>query len=251
MSEITYTFFGKVLPERALIEISEVAHDVRASDDVPAGQLFVAVLKSQIVARYVAATDVGNIYTLRNTVDDALRKLLDAVGYANGWAYDIDIIQAVRSGDRQTWVFGIDIPALNGVCQGAGVTAHDIIVLFGTNEGWALRQALADAREAMKSPTDTGFFCYRAIESLKQGFAKRMALDPDKAWEAFRNAYGIAKDDIMLVKGFADASRHGNALEASVSDGDRAKVFTTAWKVINTYINGEKARAAETAAATS
>ena len=96
----------------------------------------------------------------------------------------------------------------------------------------------------MKSPNDTGFFCYRAIESLKQGFAGRMSLEPDKAWEAFRSAYDIDKNDIMLVKGFADAARHGNARDASISDSDRAKVFTTTWKVINKYIIGEKARRA-------
>ena len=245
MSDVTYTFFGKVLPERALIEIREVLFEVSGSDDVPEGQLYVAILKSQIIARYVAATAVGNVFSLRNMVDDAVRRLLDAVGYVNGWAYDIDIIEAVRSIDRQTWVFGIDIPALNGVAEKAGVAPQDVITMLNLPQGWAVRQAMADVREAMKSSTDTGLFCYRAIESLKQGFAERMSLDPDRTWEDFRNAYGIAKDDIMLVKGFADAARHGAALQTSISDADRASIFTTTWKIVNAFILVEKVRIAK------
>lgn len=247
MSEIVYQFFGTVLPERALIDMGEIQFAVLPSADVPAGKLFVAILRSQIVARYHSKSEVGNIFTLRNVVGSAVRTMLDAHGYTLGYAYDIDIVQAVRSSDRQTWVFGIDVPALNGVVNGAGISTLDILALLASGEGEPIRHALADAREAIKSPKDTGFFCYRAIESLKNGAAKRLSVDPQKptSWEAFRSAYGISKDDIMFVKGFADDVRHGNAMDAHpVADDKRAKIFVTTWKVINLYLSSEKARLA-------
>ena len=252
MSEIVYQFFGTVLPERALIDMGEIQFAIIASADVPTGKLFVAILRSQIVARYHSKSEVGNIFTLRNIVGSAVRTMLDAHGYTLGYAYDIDIVQAVRSSDRQTWVFGIDVPALNGVVNGAGISTLDILALLASGEGEPLRHALADAREAMKSPKDTGFFCYRAIESLKNGAAKRLSVDPQKpaSWEAFRSASGISKDDIMFVKGFADGVRHGNAMDAHpVSDDERAKIFVTTWTVINLYIGSEKARLASDATA--
>lgn len=50
---MVYIVTGRVTPERAVADISEVSFRVRTSGDVPDGELFVEVIKSQIAARYV------------------------------------------------------------------------------------------------------------------------------------------------------------------------------------------------------
>jgi hypothetical protein len=247
MDEYTYILAGRVIPERALLDISEVQLQVLASEDVPKGDLFIEVIKSQISVRFLASGEVRNIFTLRNIVEDAARMLLDVTGYFAGYGYDAEIVQAVRSNTSEKYVFGIDVPALAAVCEKAGIAINDIFAVLSKPDGYYLRRALADVREAIKSPKDTGFFCYRAIESLKNCCAVRngTSAEKDDAWELFRKTYSITKQQIMDIKAFADPVRHGNYVQAKpMSDKDRAGIFNSAWEIINKFILNEKASAA-------
>lgn len=238
----TYIFTGRVIPERALLDISEVPLKVLASEDVPEGDLFIEVIKSQISIRFMASGEVGNVFTLRNIIEDAARMLLDTAGYFAGYGYDMEIVQMLRSDSAEKYVFGIDVPALAGICEKAGLTVNDIFAALSKSDGYYLRHALADVREAIKSPKDTGFFCYRAIESLKNCcVARDRVTGEDAAWELFRNSLSISKQEIMEIKSFADPVRHGNYLQAKpMTDTDRADVFTKTWDIINKYILKDK-----------
>ena len=242
METNTHIFSGRVVPERALLDTSEFSFKVPAQGDVPEGELFLQIIKSQVSARFVCQGSVTNIFTLRNIVDDAARTILDAVGYHRGYGYDLEIVQMIRPDSSEKQVFGIDVPAVAKSCDEAGITLHHIMVALGASDGAYLRHALSDLREAIKSPKDTGFFCYRAVESLKNCVAARNGGSPDKAaeWEMFRSAYAIDKDQILDIKAFADPVRHGNvAHKWQVTDGDRSRLFTTAWRIVNQFILAE------------
>ncbi len=225
MNEHVYILAGRVLPERALVSVGEVKFGVVQSADVPEGQLYVQIVLSQISARYLGSGEVKNLFTLRNIVEDAVRLLLDVAGYYYGHGYDAEIVQMARPFSSDIYVFGIDVPALKGSVEKSGITVQDVFKPLTKSDGDYLRGALADVREAIKSPRDTGFFCYRAIESLKNCCAARNGLVPDSdgAWELFRNTYSIKRDEIMRIKHFADAPRHGSyARVVPMSDDDRA-----------------------------
>lgn len=242
MNEYTYILVGRVIPERALLDISEVNLKVVESEDVPEGNLFIEILRSQISVRFMASSEVRNIFTLRNIVEDAARMMVDVAGYSAGHGYDVDIVQLIHPNISDKYVFGINVPALAGICETSGVTVNDIFSALAKADGHYFRRALADAREAIKSPNDTGFFCYRAIESLKNCCATRcLALsDKDDAWELFRRTYSIQKQQIMDIKAFADPVRHGNYMEAKpMSDKDRADIFKNTWEIINKFILNE------------
>lgn len=244
MEEHVYVFYGRVIPERALISISEIPFSILQTDDVPTGTLYIEVVLSQIAGRFIADTEVRNIFTLRNLVEDAAREILDVAGYCNGYGYDVEIVQMVRPNTPEKQVFGIDVPVLKGVVEAAGIQITDLLRLLARPDGHFLRHALADAREAIKSPRDTGFFCYRAIESLKNACATRNAIhDLAKGWEAFRTEYLVDREDIMEVKRSADAVRHADLRRvSSLSDQDRASLFTKTWRIINAYIVKERKR---------
>jgi hypothetical protein len=137
MDEYTYILAGRVIPERALLDISEVQLQVLASEDVPKGDLFIEVIKSQISVRFLASGEVRNIFTLRNIVEDAARMLLDVTGYFAGYGYDAEIVQAVRSNTSEKYVFGIDVPALAGVCEKAGIAINDIFAVLSKPDGYS------------------------------------------------------------------------------------------------------------------
>ncbi len=96
MNEHVYIFAGRVIPERALIDASEVKFGVVQSDDVPEGQVYVQIVRSQISARYLGSGEVNNVFTLRNIVEDAVRVVLDVAGFHFGYGYDAEIVQMVR-----------------------------------------------------------------------------------------------------------------------------------------------------------
>jgi len=213
-----------------------------APADVPEGDLFIQIIKSQVSARFVCQGSVTNVFTLRNIVEDATRTILDAVGYHRGYGYDLEIVQMVRPDSSQKQVFGIDVPVVASACESTGVTFDHIMRALGVTDGAYLRHALSDLREAIKSPKDTGFFCYRAIESLKNCLVARQGGLADKAagWEMFRATYSIDKDEILAIKAFADPVRHGNVAQgAPVSDADRSRLFISAWRIVNEFILGE------------
>ena len=241
MNDHTYIFAGRVVPERALLDVSEVRLHTSATEDVPEGDLFIEVLKSQISARFIGSAEVTNIFTLRNIVEDSARMLLDVAGYFYGYGYDVEIVQMIRPSTSQKQIFGIDVPALKGMVATAGIQVNDIFKALAKPQGDYLRHALADLREAIKSPKDTGFFCYRAIESLKNSCIQRNQ-GADEGWGLFRTTYSLDKSEIMGIKAFADDVRHGNYSKAKgMTDRDRAETFRKTWNIVNKYILTENA----------
>lgn len=241
---VTYVFFGRSLPERALVSVSngDTPFKVSAFDGNPPGDLYINIFHSQILARFECESEIVCPRTLRNIVEDATRLMLDVAGFFHGYGYGVEITSAVQAGSKKHFIFGIDIPSVKGIPQDAGITIDNIFDLQSTQLGHYLRSALADVREANRSPRDTGFYCYRAIETLKAGQAERDGtLDSNRAWELFRTHYSIDKKDILDIKKFADADRHGDVHRSmGMTDEQRAFVFTTTWKIICAFVLKER-----------
>lgn len=233
MSSYVYQLSGKVLPERAGVNIGPLTFGVSGGEDVPQSTLHVQILWSQIFARLTCPSPVKNHFTARNLVEDCVRSILDAAGFVFGRGYDVEITQYFATDPTADWVFGVDIGVLEKRASEAGLTVDHLAYLMSTPTSWFFRRALADFREAIKNATDTGFFCYRAIETLMQCHAALNGGSNDSTkWRAFRDHYNVSEDDIRNVKSFADPIRHGNGLHMKeVTSGERARIFELAWDI--------------------
>lgn len=243
MREQVYVLTGRVIPERAVLSVSEIPMLVSGGSDVPEGELGVEIILNQIFAKYLSQNEVTNIFTLRNIVEDAVRSIVDVAGYIHGYAYDVEIVQLTQPNTAMKQVFGIDVPVLAGVCEQAGINIHDVIGLLAQPSSYFVRHALADLRESVKSAKDTAFFCYRAVESLKNAFLVKYQASGDEntKWELFRTQYQIERDDIMSIKAFADPVRHGNYVDAKpMSDPERADFFRKTWGIVNKFVRAER-----------
>jgi len=74
-----------------------------------------------------------------------------------------------------------------------------------------VRLALSDLQRALLNHRDSGFYCYRAIESMRQVF-----LDGDDtgsakrdSWKTMREVLQLEEADLMRVKQAGDTRRHG------------------------------------------
>lgn len=101
----------------------------------------------------------------------------------------------------------------------------------------------------MRHPDDTGFYCYRAIESLRHHCAAVHRLsEADKAvqWKAFREAAGCSEETLLDVKAAADPVRHGQVV--GVTAEERLKLLTMTWDVVDGYLGNVTAVPAEATA---
>lgn len=235
MSTVQYTFFGKVYPERCNVSITELHAQVKSLDGDVDGVVRYFISLSQVTATFVGGRPVQNIYTLKNTVEDVIRVALDALGYTLACGYDLEIIQMIDSVGNPPVVFGVGISAIENSAARAGVKLENIVSIFGDRKGQYLQRCLADLREAIRAPKDTGFFCYRGIESLRQFFLQEMKAKDDKvSWELLRSELAVDRVEIETIKGFADPIRHGEG--GGISDSERANVFTLTWNIVNKFI---------------
>lgn len=231
-----YFFYGHILPERAQISLGFEVAIVHLSSDRP-GRLKVSIINNQI-AVWAYMEEEWNIYDLRNVVKTTVQNYMSLVGYIRGYAYDLDITRVVHAGLDIDQVFGIDIPCLADRAQGKNID-DELLALRAKvvgPEGVFLNRCFSDLTAAMKHADDTGFYCYRAIESLRHHCAAVHGLSgaSKKAqWDKFREVAGVERASLDFVKVAADPLRHGGV---SSSDTDRVGLFTTAWDIVDAYL---------------
>jgi len=199
------------------------------------GILSIKIALSQITAILVTDTIFDDPYTLKNYIDDSIRTIVDALGYTKGCGYDCEIIQMVDDIGNEPIVFGVGIPVLSaGDDQSISAFTH-IVSLYADKRCAYLQRCLSDLREAIRSPKDTGFFCYRAIESLRNYFMVEKQMKTDrKSWGVLRQELGVDRQEIDFIKQFSDPLRHGST--KPITDSERASVLRRTWTIVDKYI---------------
>lgn len=231
---VTYTFFGRVHPERAYVTISPpLSFDIAQPDSGISGQLTISVELSQVLATFICQSAVDDVLTLRNYVLDAVRVELDILGFIKGVGYDVELIQLTDSLGGRHDVFGIGIPILEDTPR--RVSFEEILGAFTDARGEFLRRCLADLREAIREPRDTGLFLYRGIESLLQCFRSLVPNgDKSAAWLILRFELDVDESVTRILEHAAKAPRHGESRHTSSEE--RAQLFRSAWQIVEKYV---------------
>jgi hypothetical protein len=235
----TYLFQGKVHPEHATITLQhslEFTHPVCEQTATAR----ISILLNQI-AVWVDTSVAWNIYDLRNIVKTIVSNELEFVGFVNGCAYHLEITRVLNQEHEVDEVFGVDIPCI--VERNKDVNLADRLAVIRSKtdgpDGIFLRRCFADLVNAMRNADDTGFYCYRAIESLRQHCIVRFDLDPsDKnkknQWSKLREVAGCSEGVVRQLEESAKALRHGEVVH--VSSDQRMNLFLLAWDVVDGYI---------------
>jgi hypothetical protein len=103
--------------------------------------------------------------------------------------------------------------------------------------GVFLHRCFSDLVSAMKHADGTGFYCYRAIESLRHHCAAVHGLssaEKSNQWEKFREVSRCDEQTLRTIKVAADPLRHGEA--TGTSSEDREDLFTRTWDVVDGYL---------------
>lgn len=234
----SYLFTGVVRPERAQLTLRcslSFSHPTSGAE----GVADINIVLNQ-VAVWIDSDHEWDIFDLRNVVRNVVQSHLAMVGYFKGYAYDLEISRVLNRGRAIDYVFGIDIPCLAE--RKRKTDLEEAITRLWTGalgpSGIFLHRCFNDLSSAMKHAEDTGFYCYRAIESLRYHYAASHGLSmADRAtqWEHFRKAARCTEDVLRELKLAADPLRHGHPV--GISSEDRENLLTRTWDVVDGYLD--------------
>lgn len=232
-----YLFYGKIRPERAQLSLG---FDLRFqhSSTGHTGRIEVSVILNELVAR-VYTDEVWDIFDLRNLVSNVIRTELSAFGYLVGRAYDIEITRVLRLEEKLDHVFGIEVDCI-AVPRRESPVEQKLLALrpfLQGESGIYVSRCLMDLMSALRYADDTAFYCYRAVEALRNHCVKtqgKAISGRDAQWELFRSISGVSRDEIALLSDSAKGVRHGGF--AAFDGSGRALLLEKAWEIVDRYL---------------
>jgi hypothetical protein len=183
----------------------------------------------------------GIFSDLRNTVTYIVQGHLALVGYLKGFVYDLEITRVVNPGRGVNHVYGIDIPCIAERNKSLDLEASFLKLrdkMTGPH-GVFVHRCLNDLMSAMRNAEDTGFYCYRAIESLRHHCTALYGLSNTKKeqWKKLQEVSGCDEATFRAIKIAADPLRHGEP--SGATDAERATLFARTWNIVDGYLNTE------------
>ena len=232
-----FFFSGVVHPERLGLTLGTIDQVLASQDGTKLGDMKFSIQNSQITAVMEWENDSEEIFTLRNILKAFVEPILNITGFLKGYAFDIEITTVFESDLKEIRVFNNDIPALAERNKTRDLTeAKNIYPLCSGPEGSYLRRCLGDLNMAMKHADDTPFYCYRALESLKQyfGFVNGITGDREQ-WRSMATALGGKEEDVTPIKDLAFPARHG--IPDPITDQIRKDIFLLTWDIVERFID--------------
>ena len=234
---IKYLFEGLILPERAQLSLTSTLQFKHATTGISADSRISIILNQ--VAVWVDSNTEWDIFDLRNIVKNIVQNEIAIIGYLKGHAYEVEIRRVLQTDLGIDYVFGIDIPCITERNKSINHTEKFISLHAKAmgSEGIFLHRCFNDLMMAMKNPADTGFYCYRAIESLREHCTTKYNINTNnlsRQWEKLREVAKCDINTIMFIKEKADPVRHGGYI--SITSEVREELFLRTWDVVDAYI---------------
>jgi hypothetical protein len=234
----TYLFYGVILPERAQISLNfDLGFSHLTSGEE--GRAKISIVLNQLSVTVVTEV-TWNIHDLRNVVKSILQNELAMIGYLKGYAYEFEITRVLNPSQDIDYVFGIDIPCIAKPRESTNLEAEREKLKLKTigRDGVYINRCLSDLVSAMKHADDTGFYCFRAIESLRLHCASIHSIDIDNKkaqWKKFNEVSGLSESETKVVTEAAKPVRHGDV--ARLSGNEREELLKKTWVIVESYLN--------------
>lgn len=227
-----YTFFSVIYPERAWVNIPPFDGPIFTSGDVNIGNIHIVVAYSQITIIADIINDDTDIFTIRNSIQSYINHTICVLDYAKGQFHTLDIKQYMTS-SGEIFNFGANDFAVSARLSTVKNTIDRLFQITKGEKGLIIRQCFFDLTKAIQFPEDTGFYCYRAIESLLQYFDA--ATNKKQAWESLRQATNTTREEIDKIKNVSDQNRHG--IHNDLLGDIRKEIIVLAYKITYNFIN--------------
>lgn len=232
----TYHLYWIIHPERVLLTLPAINAKISIWD------IYFQVLNNQLYIQLKSTEKQTDIYTLKNDLKDIVQEEVSLISYIYWDGYDTEIIRITNLDENIDMTFWIDIPCINKrnttKIDKASEELDSIHSIINGNleNSFYIRRCFSELNKAIRFPIDTGFHCYRAIESLRKFcWAKYSLIKENEQWEKLKELSTQSdREKIDYIKWFADYARHGNHLP--ISDKEREKVFLNTWDIVDSFL---------------
>ncbi len=234
---LKYTFVGVVLPERAQLSFNfDIKMHLLEGDEA---YFKCSIVNNQLLAIITLDAEV-DIMTLRNIAHYVIQTNLSLLGFYSGVFYDVKI-DRIYNGDLSVdYVYGVANKDIHDYW--GEINESEMINKFRPktvgSAGVLLNRAFNDLMNALRSADDAAFFCYRAIESLRNHNSLMKSVNSKKdihQWESFKATSGCTREEIDEVKKFADDLRHGTPV--AITADEVKNVLVTTWEIVRKYLD--------------
>lgn len=190
---------------------------------------------SHVLADVTSSAEI-DLATLRNLVQSSIASVTDQLAFLLGNHVNVEIFAAITPTGYKH-VFGVEFDYIRDKLtteEAFGEWLPKILTVYRTRAGPYLQRCLTDYRMAMEHPEDTGFYCFRAVESLRQVF-KEDEVDNGDSWSSLREATGVSRSTIeKKIQNYSNARRHGDLF--TITSEERKLVLESTWEIIREFI---------------
>nr|HAT8715361.1 hypothetical protein [Legionella jordanis] len=232
-----YILLGSVHPERALISSHQINIVFLHPATEKPGKLEAKILMNDIFVQ-IESKELWDIYDLKNVVVWALQSELSRIGFITGHEYKPEIHRVINDKEQIDFVYGIDVSCIAQRNQQINFEnkLHELRNLSTGENGIYIQTCLNDLMYAIRYPENTAFFCYRAIELLRNHYKKifKEEVNDSQLWAKFREFCGLSsRDEIDFIKQDADPVRHGSELIFQYKKRD--EILLKTWDIVDSY----------------
>lgn len=225
----TYIFTGRVIPERAEINVNPVKISFIARVAGFQGEITISIASSQICARLETRDIDVKLEMMRNYVEHTTRTLVDLYGFTDGNGYYTEI-SYVAAPQGQT-ILNQPIDELEEIEMERPLPFQKLLPIMVKSH--LLPRVLNYLREAVRSPFDTGFMCYCAIDTIRNNFRKDDDFQDQQSWDRMLENLRIDKSYIKVIQDYAKSQ--GALGPMHMPESERHKVLINIWKVVYRY----------------
>jgi hypothetical protein len=226
----TYIFTGRLIPERAEINVNPVKISFVARVAGFQGEMTISIASSQICIRLETRDIDVNPDTMRNYVEYTARTLVDLYGFTAGNGYYTELSYVVDPQGQQT-VLTTPIKALKEIEMERPLPFQKLLPVMVKSH--LLPRVLEYLREAVRSPFDTGFMCYSAIDTIRKNFVKEDDYEENQSWERMLENLRI---DAGFISGIQDYTKsQGSIGPMYMLESERRLILEKCWKIVYRY----------------
>ena len=183
------------------------------------------------VVRPGEATD---IFTLSNIVKKAVLDHLAVYGFVFGDSRDVEIVRVVSPERNIDHVFGTGVQKLfeRHSPEGKEKALSAIFPFLNGDDGMYASRALRFLSAAIRTPEETPFFCWQALDSLRMHFAAKNSLETlgeSAQWDAFCEYTEVAPETLSA------AASEARFRPGPFSEDDRLETFERTWNIVERY----------------
>lgn len=228
---------GRVVPERQRFQHEGRRLYSKNPDSGIEICLIFGVVDNQLIAKIIGEIGAQSNAALCNCVRQAENIVLNIEAFTSGRVFELDIVGIMREkanlSDGSMEFHYLDNHEFIADRVGS-LDASCIWELCIHDDGLPLRMCLNDLRMALKEQNDAPFYCYRAVETIKNHVAFASHDNDKLQWEVTRDTLGVEKAKVMTIKKLADPLRHGKSIR--FTGAEWRNIVLIAWEITEAYM---------------